>query len=105
MDWDLGEAEVRDEPFLGLLRGGGTADERDDFVQVVEGDLETLEDVGALAGLPELILGLSDGDLAAVVDEVDERVLDGQDARLPVDDGEEVHAEGRLEPGVLVELI
>ena len=46
------------------------ADRLDDRVEVVEGDLEALEDVGPGAGLAEVELGPAPDDLAAVVDVV-----------------------------------
>ena len=49
---------------------GRLADRLDDRVEVVEGDLEALEDVGPGARLAEVELGPAADDLAAVVDVV-----------------------------------
>ena len=89
---EAGEAHVEDRLGLELrqleaassgspcapLDVGRLADGLDDRVEVVEGDLEALEDVGPGARLPEVELGPAADDLAAVVDVVaGGRVLSG----------------------------
>ena len=49
---------------------GRLADRLDDRVEVVEGDLQALEDVGPGARLAEVELGPAPDDLAAVLDVV-----------------------------------
>ena len=49
-------------------------DQRDDLVEMVEGDLQALEDVRARLGLSQLELGASADDVAPELDEVLEDV-------------------------------
>ena len=67
---DLGEPEPGDQAGFGFRGGLRRADERDHRVEVVEGDLEALEDVGAGLGLAQLELDAPPHHLAAELDEV-----------------------------------
>ena len=78
--------EVRLRLF-GRLRG---ADDLDDAVDVVDGDDQALDDLLPRARLLELEQRAARDHVAAVVDEVRQRVLERQDLRLPVDDGQHV---------------
>ena len=62
---DLGEAEALHQVAAGGLDVGRLADGADDRVEVVERDLEALEDVGPVPGLPQVELGPPSHDLAA----------------------------------------
>ena len=92
---ELGQVEPRHEVGPGALDVGRLADRLDDRVEVVEGDLEALEDVGPGAGLAEVELGPAADDLAAMVDVVLEDRLERQRLRLAVDEGEHVQVERR----------
>jgi hypothetical protein len=83
----------------------GVADERDDRVEVVEGDDEALEDVGALLRLAQPVARAPLDDLHLVGDVVDDRVLERQRAGHVVDQGQVDDAEGVLQLGHLVELV
>ena len=74
-------------------------------VEVVEGDLEALEDVGAVARLLEVVLGPTSDDLASPVDVVLEDRLEGQRLRLPVHQRDDVRVEGELQRGVLEKVV
>ena len=84
---------------------GRRADGGDDLVEVVEGDLEALEDVRPGARLLEVVLGPAPDDLAAVVDVVLEHALERQRLGLAVDEREHVEVEGRLQGGVLEQVV
>ena len=77
----------------GVLR---LADDLDDFVDVVDRDLEPIQDV--LAGLRgvEIELGPPDDDLVAVVDEVLQQLLQVHDLGRAVGQRQHDHAEGGL---------
>ncbi|MBZ5641017.1 MAG: primosomal protein N', partial [Acidobacteriia bacterium] len=102
---DLREPEAELQGFLSLRRRLRPADRLDHLVQVVDGQLEPLEDVGPLLRLPQVELGPPDHHLPAEVHEVPEHVLEGQDLRPVVDDGEADDAESHLELGELVEVV
>ena len=63
-------SKPRHQVRAGRLDVGRLADRLDHRVEVVEGDLEALEDVGPVAGLAEVELGPPPDDLAAMVDVV-----------------------------------
>ncbi len=101
----LGELEARHQL---RARGGavlGGADDRDHGVEVLEGDREALEQVRARAGLREVVGGAPHHHLAAEVDEVAQRLLEREELRPAVGEREQVHAEGRLERRLHVELV
>ena len=94
-----------DQALLGLLRVLGAADDLDDEVEVREREREAAQQVRPLLGLLQVELRAPDDDRLAVVDEVPQQVVQGQDARLVVDDREEDDAEGRLHRRQRVELV
>ena len=83
----------------------GSADQPDHFVDVVERQTEAEQDVLALAGFAQFVIGTPANDVGAMLDEV----LDGRDqaqlARLAVDDREIDDAEADLQLRVLVEVV
>ena len=97
--------EALDEAEAGDLAVAGLADELDDLVEVVEGDLEAEQDVLAGPGLLELEAGAPGHHVAAVGDEPLQHLLQGEDARLAGVDGQQDHAEARLHGGVGVEVV
>ena len=64
-----------------------------------EGEGEAAQEVGALLRLLQVELRAPDDDGLAVVDEVAEEVVEGQDARLVLDDREEDDPEGSTASG------
>ena len=72
---------------------------------MIERDLESFEDVGALFGLPQLVGRPPDDDLLAEVDEGVDQLSQREDARLVVVDREEDDPERLLELGVLVKVV
>ena len=103
--WISESPKPRDEVGPGGLDVGRLADRPDHLVEVVEGDLEALEDVGPLAGLAEVVLGPAPDDLAAVLDVVGDDRLERQRLRLPVDEGQHVEVEGQLHRRVLEQVV
>ena len=87
------------------------ANDLDHLVDVVDGDLETIQDVLALERLVELVLRAPDDDLVPVRDVVLQHFLDAHDlrhelARLRIGhERQHDHAERRLHRGVLVQLV
>ena len=63
---DLAQLEPVHQALLGVGRSGRTADQRDDLVEVVQRHQQALQDVGALAGLAQAVLGAAGDDLALV---------------------------------------
>src|SRR3972149_5337119 len=92
----LAEEVAVHEAVLGLFDGLGVTDEADDLVDVVHGGGEALDDVQALAGLPQVELRAPPDDLDPVVDVALEFLLEGEVPRLPVDKGEVDYSERGL---------
>ena len=99
------EAEALEEAGLGLVVVLGGADDADDLVDVVDGDLEAFEDVDAILRLLEQEAGAARDDLDAVVDEALEEELQAHAARGAVVEGEHVRREVRLQLGEAEEVV
>ena len=99
----LRKAEVGHEAFP---RGAGIArlaDQGDDRIEIVQGDLEPFEDVQPLLGLPQVVGGPPDDRFPPVPEKRLEDLLQVQQLRAVVNDGEHVDAEGFLKARVLVQ--
>ena len=101
----LAELETADERIARLPRRASRANQPDHLVQVLEGFLESQQEMLALARLAQLILGAPPDHFDAVLDEVLDDVDEAQFARLPVHDRKHDHAEAGLELGVLIEVV
>src|SRR2546422_318473 len=102
------ELREREGRHQALARGGGVdggADDADRLVQVLDRDLEASQDVEPLLGLAQIVDRAADDDLAAVLQEHLQRVLQAEQLRPPLDDRQHVHAERFLQRRVLVELV
>ena len=115
---ELVEAQVEDghglafaEAVLGhqlhssLVAVGRGADDLHEVVQITQGDLEALEDVGAVFGLAETEAGTAGDDIAAVLNEAFEQLADVHLLRATLVEGEQDDAERVFEVRVLVELV
>ncbi len=102
---DLVDVEQLHELAAGGLGAVGVADQGDDVVQPVQRLGQRAQDVGALLGLAELEAGTPDDDLDLVRDVVADELVQPQRLRHAVDDRQHVRAEGRLQLGVLVEVV
>ena len=101
----LRQVEPLHQVRAGVLDLARLADRPDHRVEVVEGDLQALEDVGPGPGLAEVELGPPPDDLAAMVDVVLEDALERQRLGLAVDERQHVHVEGELHRGVLEQVV
>ena len=101
----LGERIFGHQLRLGLVAVGGGADDFDEVVEVIEGDDVAFEDVGAIEGLVEAELGAAGDDVATMLDETLDELLDVHLLRALLVDGKERDAEGGLEGGLLEELV
>ncbi len=102
---DDGEPEALHERRARLVVVCGRPDDADDLVDVVERDDQSLEDVGPLLGLAQLVARATHDDVLLVLDVVEEHLLEGEGPRHVVDQREHVDAEAGLELRVLVELV
>ena len=73
--------------------------------RLVERALEAEQDVLAVAGLAQQVIGAAADDVDAMLDEALERVEQAQFARLAVDDGQQDHAEVDLHLRLLVQVV
>ncbi len=99
------QAELLHQRGLGGRRVGRGADRPDHLVEVVEGDDQAFEDVGALLGPGQVVAGPAGDDLLAVLEEVLEHLLEVEHPRLVVDDGQERDVERALHRRELEELV
>ena len=100
----LGEGKPLHKGDAGILRALAGPDQGDDFVQVIQGDHQAFQDMGAGFGLRQVILGAAGNDLLLIVDIAGNKLLQGQLLRLAADDGDHVDAEGDLQVGILIEI-
>ena len=99
------QLEALDQTVAGRLGVARGADQRDHLVEVRQRDQQTLEDMRALLGAPQLVLGAPDDDLALVIDVVADDLAQRERARHVVDERHHVDAERGLHRRVLVELV
>ena len=86
-------------------RRRGRLDQRDDFVDVRQRYRQPFQDVSAVARLAELEPRAAHDDLAPVLQEVFEKLLEIEQARLIVDQRHHVHAEAVLQLRQLVQVV
>ena len=96
----LGQLEYLDQIVESIPRRLGIADGGDDGIQVSQGDTQPLEYVSPVAGLFQLIAGAAGEDLSPVLDVDQQRPLQGESARLPIHQGQQVDAKSALQGGV-----
>ena len=96
---------ARHQLALGICRRGRGLDQRDDLVDVGQRHRQAFEDVAAVARLLQLEDGAAGDDLAAVLEEAHQHLLEVEQARLAVDQRHHVHAEAVLQLGVLEQLV
>ena len=102
---DLREREALHQVVARVLDVRRLADGADDRVEVVEGDLQSFEDVSPIARLLEVELGASANDFAAPLDVVLKDRLERQRLRLSVDQCDHVGVEGQLQLRVLEQVV
>ncbi len=101
----LVDLEQLDQAGAGLVGVRRPPDQRDDLVERVQRLEVAAQDVGALLGLAQPVLGAPDDDLDLVRHPVPDERVERQGARHAVDQREHVRAEGVLQLGVLVEVV
>ena len=99
------QLEALDQPVARRVRVARAADQLDHLVDVRDRDQQALEDVEPRLALAELVLRAAHDHVALVVDVVADDRQQAERARHAVDQGDHVHAEGRLQLSVLVELV
>ena len=100
----LGEAQLRDQPLLGLLSGLGGADELNDLLDDVKGLHQPFDDMFAGLGLTKAELRPAAHHLAAVVQEEAQQPRNGQHAGVLVVQRQVDDAKGGLELRAAIEL-
>ena len=75
------------------------------FVDVVAGNDVALQNVSPLFSLAEVVLRAADGNIVTMGDEIADEVLQGEQLRTPLNQGDAVHAETRLHRCHLEELV
>jgi hypothetical protein len=93
----LGQRVLRHQLLLGLGAVGGGADDAHEVVEVIEGDLVALEDVGAVLGLAQAELGAAGDDVAAVLDVAIDQLANVHLLRPLLVEREQGDAEGGFE--------
>ena len=101
----LGQVELRHQARTGRFDIGGSPYEGDHPVQVIERCSQTLKDVKPGARFTEIKLGAAHYDLAAELDEVPERFLEGEHAWHAVEDRQHVCREAGPQGRVLVQVV
>src|SRR6185312_10256027 len=104
---ELAEAVEREleQPLPRLVRVGALADGVDHAIDVAGRHPEALDDLALGLGLAQLVAGAAGDDLAPVLDEVLERLLQVEHGGPAVRDAEVDDAEARLEVGEPEELV
>ncbi len=93
------------QPSRAALGVDDSADQFDDGVEMVERPVEAEQDVLAVAGLAQQVIGTAADHVDAVLDEPLDDVDQAQFARLSVDDGQHDDAEVHLHLRVLVQVV
>ena len=98
-------AEILEQIFLGFGAAGRSADDADDVVQVIEGNLVTHQNVFALFGFAQFENRAPAHHIHAVLDEQLDQRDQPQLTRLAAHDSQQDHAERFLHLGVLEEIV
>ena len=101
----LAELEALHESSAGIRSGLRGANDRDHFVEVVERDLETFEQMRARLGLSEIVGGPTHHDFCAEIDEMPQCLFEREQLGPVVYQREHVHTKRRLQWSLLVELV
>ena len=102
---NFGKAESLTQALNGMFGRVAALDDGDHLVDVVTGDDESFQDVGALFCLLEVILGAADHHLVAVLKEVVQQLFEVEQHGTAIDQAHVVDAERGLQLGHLVEFV
>ena len=100
---DLLAGEALHQRFFRVGDRSRGADDMHDLVDMVDGDAQALEDMGAVERLFEVELRPAQDNFLLVVEIVDERIAQRQHLRRVVDDGEHIDRKGVLQLRILEE--
>ena len=95
----------RDEVFTGFFGRPRSADDADDFIDIIERQTEAEQHVLAVARFAQFEIGTAANDIDAMLDEVFDGADEAEFARLAVDDREIDDAEADLELSLLIEVV
>src|SRR5690606_28949166 len=101
----LRQAEALHQALLRLGVGLGRADERDDLVDVVQGNAEPFQNVGPLLGFAQLVAGAPNDHFFLMLQVVAQHLFQAQHPRLAVHQRQHDDAEGGLQLAVAVEAV
>ena len=96
------EGEQLDARFVAV---GGVADDADELVEVGQRDEIAFERLGALLGLPQFEARAAQDHFAAMLDVAVDELLESEQLRAAVVDGELLTAKEDFQRGVLVEIV
>src|SRR5699024_4034045 len=102
---DCVNVQQRHQTFTGFIHGRATADQCDDLIEHVQRLNQTKQDVRALFGFIQAVLGASNNDLGLVGELVAQHLIDTQGAWHAINDGEHVRTKRGLQLRVLVEVV
>ncbi len=94
-----------DQFLLGLHRSGRTFDERNHLVHVGDRHSKAFQNMPPVTRFAQLEHGAACHHLTAMINEGRNHLLQVQRARLTVDQGHHIHAEGVLQLGVFVKVV
>ena len=100
-----GPPDPGQEADLGVRRAGGGLDERDDLVDIGQGHRQAFEDVGPPPGLAQFEDGPAGHHVPPMAQEILQQLLEVEQARLAVHQGDHVDAKNRLQRGVQEEVV
>ena len=102
---NFAELELRHQAVSGFFRRLARTNQCDDFINVVKGNDEALQDVRSLLCLPQIVLRPTHHHFVAMLDVVSHHLLEIQQFRTTLHQRDVVHGERRLKLGVLVQLV
>src|ERR1700740_1519859 len=104
-DGEILLAEILEQVFPGVGAARAAADDANDHVEMVEGNLIAEQDVLALAGLAKFVARTAGDNVAAMIDEKPDELEQAHFAGLAADDREQNHTERFLHLRVLEEIV
>ena len=99
------QREAAYQALFGSIGVGGIADGGNDLIQVLQSDQQAGQDMGALTRFGQVKLRAAANHLFAMLDKDLQRTLQRKQARHAIHQRQQLHAESRLQGGVLVQLI
>ena len=82
---DLAEAELAHQAYFGDIRGCRSPNQRNDFVQMVQGNQITFQDMGLALGFGQVVTGPSKNDFVTVIHKMPNQIQEIQRLRTSVD--------------------